>query len=76
LTLGNGIFARLLAYNAYGDGLVSAVGGGAVIVLVPDAPVTLQNVPSTTLDDQIGLSWVNGPSNGGTVIIDYEVYYD
>jgi len=28
------------------------------------------------LDSQIGLQWVDGPSNGGQAVIDYEVWYD
>lgn len=76
LALGHTINAKLIAYNDYGTSLESSAGGGAVIVLVPDAPVSLANVPSLTRDNKIGLSWTDGPSNGGTVIIDYEVYYD
>ena len=76
LLLGNDILARVVAINAYGDSVVSAIGGGAVILLTPDAPVSLANIPSFTRDNQIGLAWDNGASNGGTVIIDYEVQYD
>lgn len=76
LTLGDTINVKLTAYNAYGESAESSVGGGAVIQLVPDAPITLANVLSITLDDRIGLSWNDGLSNGGTSIIDYEVWYD
>jgi hypothetical protein len=50
---------------------VSAVGGAAVIVLVPDAPVSLANNPAITMGTSIGLTWVPGASNGGTPVIDY-----
>jgi hypothetical protein len=39
----------------------------------PDAPFSLANVPSVTLGEQIGLSWIEGVANGGSVIIDYQV---
>jgi hypothetical protein len=45
LLLGNDILARVVAINAYGDSVVSAIGGGAVILLTPDAPVSLANIP-------------------------------
>jgi|LakMenEpi03Aug12_release.lakeMendotaPanAssembly.Ray.scaffolds.fasta_scaffold3917027_1 hypothetical protein len=39
LTLGNNINMKVIAYNSYGNSSESALGGGAVILLVPDAPV-------------------------------------
>jgi hypothetical protein len=57
LTLGSNINAKLIAVNAYGDSSESSSGGGAVILLVPDAPVTLANDASITTDSQIGLTW-------------------
>lgn len=76
LALGDQINAKVIAYNAYGDSVESAVGGGAVIQLVPDAPINFVNVPSITRDTVIGLSWQDGLSNGGTSIIDYEIFFD
>jgi hypothetical protein len=66
LELGDSINIKLTALNDYGESLVSEYGGGAVIQLVPDAPVLLENVLSITLDDRIGLVWYDGLSNGGT----------
>jgi hypothetical protein len=62
--------------NVYGDSIKSDVGIGAVIQLVPDAPVSLTNDPSITSDLVIRFTWNDGSSNGGTVVIDYAVYYD
>ena len=76
LQLGYNIDAKIVATNAYGSSSESAVGGGAVILLVPDSPVNLRNVVSITADNQVGLKWDDGYSNGGSVIIDYEVWYD
>ncbi len=33
--------AAFIASNAYGNSALSGVGGGAIVVLVPDAPLTL-----------------------------------
>ena len=46
------------------------------MVLVPSAPVSLANNLSVTLATQIGLTWLDGASNGGTQITEYEVWYD
>jgi hypothetical protein len=66
LTLGQNINIKLTATNEYGTSSMSEYGGGAVVELVPDAPVLLENVLSITLDDRIGLVWQDGLSNGGT----------
>ena len=42
------INAKITAYNAYGESAESAIGGGAVIQLVPDPPINLENVISNT----------------------------
>ena len=65
------INAKVTAYNAYGESAESAIGGGAVIQLVPDPPINIENVISITLDDRIGIVWQDGISTGGTSIIDY-----
>jgi hypothetical protein len=50
LVLGSNINVKVVAYNAYGDSSESAIGGGAVILLVPDAPTSLSNVSAITND--------------------------
>jgi len=42
---------------------------------VPDAPVSLSNVPSITTAYQIGLTWTEGAYNGGSPVLDYKVSY-
>lgn len=53
----------------------SAIGNGALIWTVPDAPLSLRNVPYLTDYDTIGLIWNEAPENGGTPVIDYRVAY-
>jgi hypothetical protein len=42
---------------------------------VPDAPINLVNVPAVTTAYQVGLSWQDGPYNGGSPVIDYQVSF-
>jgi hypothetical protein len=41
LEWGASIYAKVLAYNVYGDSLISLEGNGAVIVTIPDAPLLI-----------------------------------
>ncbi len=75
LALGAAVNAKVVAYNAYGFSSTSAVGSGAIIQLVPSAPVTLSNNATLTLDSQIGIYWNDGASNGDSPVIDYSVFY-
>jgi len=43
---------------------------------IPDAPVSLANVPAQTTGTQIGLTWSAGSNNGGTPVIDYRVSFN
>lgn len=52
------------------------MGSGAVIQLVPDAPMELINDDITTTDTVIRFTWKEGNNNGGSPVIDYTVYYD
>ena len=49
LNLGDSINAYIIATNNYGNSQVSSTGNGAKIVLVPDAPLTLNDNPAVTL---------------------------
>ena len=76
LVLGDRIYANVIAVNHYGNAEASPDGGGARIVLVPDAPINLDNQADVTTREVIGLSFENGASNGGSPILDYRLWYD
>lgn len=76
LVLGDDINLKVSAINDYGTSPLSEMGSGALIQLVPDAPINLENVMEITLDDQIGILWYDGNSNGGNSIIDYNIWFD
>ena len=42
---------------------------------LPDAPINLANVAAVTTAYQVGLTWQEGPYNGGTPVIDYQVSF-
>lgn len=42
----------------------------------PDAPTSLARDPIATTTSQIGLTWEDGPSDGGLPILDYRVSFD
>jgi hypothetical protein len=60
LLKGYSINIRVIATNPYGDSLTSDSGNGAVIVLVPDAPINLANDVSITRDNVLGITWTEG----------------
>jgi hypothetical protein len=70
------VSVKIVATNFYGDSPDSVVGSGAFIQLVPDAPVDLQNDPTQTDAFSIRFTWVDGLSDGGSPVIDYDIYYD
>ena len=74
LVKGNSVQVKIMAVNAYGNSFLSTAGNGALIQLVPDAPV-LSNDPLVTSDTVIRLNW-SVVSDGGTTVIDYAVYYN
>lgn len=67
---------KVVATNLYGNSADSPNGQGAVIQLVPDAPIDLLNDGSVTSDTVIRFTWTDGASDGGSPVLDYSVYWD
>ncbi len=76
LQWGQSVFAQVVATNIKGSSLTSLGGNGAVILTNPDAPLNFVNVALVTTGYQIGLSWTQGLSDGGTPVLDYKIMYD
>ena len=51
------VYAKIISVNVYGESVHSSAGNGAVIQLVPDAPISLTNDPTTTIDTLIRFTW-------------------
>jgi len=76
LTWGSSVYAKVVAYNNYGDSPISAVGNGAILITHPDAPISLSEKYLLRSATSLGLTWTAGASNGGAAIFDYTVSYD
>ena len=76
LDWGSSVWAKVVAYNAYGDSQESDIGNGATIFTMPDPPIQLQEVVAERSASSISISWAEGFNNGGADILDYRVNYD
>ena len=65
---------KVTARNTVGSSQESAVLS-VIAAKVPDAPVNLSNMPEVTNAYQVGLTWAEGPYNGGSPLLDYQVSY-
>lgn len=73
---GTSVWAKLIAYNFYGDSDISEPGNGAVIITYPDAPIDLTETVEARTPTSITFSWTEGFENGGSPVIDYRITYD
>jgi hypothetical protein len=67
---------RVFAYNSYGDSDSSQIAGNVVLVTYPDPPVNVRENPAFRGPTTIYLEWDHGPSDGGSPITEYDLYYD
>jgi hypothetical protein len=75
LILDESIFVKIIASNYYGDSDYSDPGNGALTKLIPDAPINLVRDIATNAYT-IAFTWDEGASNGGEVVINFDIYYD
>lgn len=73
---GSSVYVKVVAYNLYGDSAESIAGNGAVILTIPDAPTNLIQVYAHRSATTLGLTWTEGPHNGGRPVLDYQLSYD
>jgi hypothetical protein len=76
LEYGDNIYAKLLATNIFGDSPVSNSGGGATVVVVPDAPIDLIKDTTVSSKSIIKFSWTEAAFNGGMPVIDFQIIFD
>lgn len=76
LVLNEPVKIKVIAINVYGESDYSEIGEGALIKLRPDAPINLENDPAITDAFSIAFTYAEGPSDGGTPVIDFDIYYD
>ena len=73
---GDSIFVKIVSVNVYGESSQSSAGNGALIQTIPDSPINLVNDASTSTGYLIKFTYTEGISNGGSKVIDYNIYYD
>jgi len=76
LVVNESIYAKVVAYNLFGESVYSEPGNGASMQTVPDAPLSLINDDQITDASIIRFTWSEGVQNGASPVIDYQVYYD
>jgi hypothetical protein len=76
LPWGSSVFAKVVAYNGNGDSLISDAGNGAVILTYPDVPTSLTETVAARTATSITFTWTAPATNGGTPVIDYDIFYD
>ena len=73
LPWGTEVYAKIVATNSVGDSNESPIGHGAIITTNPDDPTSLAEDATKRTATSLGLTWTQGASNGGAVVIDYRV---
>lgn len=76
LVVDESVRVKIIAQNDYGESDFSEIGNGAVIKLRPDAPINLANDPLITSAFTIAFTWEEGPFDGSTPVLDFDIYYD
>lgn len=75
LVLGDAVRATVEATNIKGTSSPSAVGDGATIIAVPDAPTSLQEDTAQRTATSLALQWTAPASDGGSPVLDYRIQY-
>lgn len=76
LVLREEIKVKIVASNFYGDSIASEVGSGAIVWVVPDAPINLFIDQAATNAESIRFTWTEGLEDGATPVLDFNVWWD
>jgi hypothetical protein len=57
LDWGDSVKVKIVATNSYGDSLVSELGGDAILVTTPGAPISVTEVYADRSKSTLALSW-------------------
>jgi hypothetical protein len=67
------VYAKISATNAKGRSSTSSAGNDGIIITYPDPPISILEDTSTKTPTSIGMTWSEGPSNGGETVDDYRI---
>ncbi len=70
---GTSVYASVAAVNIYGSSLNSESSSPTVLMTNPDPPLGLTENTSLRSFTQVSFVWVDGLSNMGAPIIDYQI---
>jgi titin len=76
LQLDDEILVKVTANNVYGDSAKSDATSAGLVQLVPFPPVNLASDPAVTDATRIKFTWEDPLEDGGSPILDYDVYWD
>jgi len=65
----------VVAINQIGQSTESSIFS-VIAATIPDAPTNLTRNQASTSKTQVAFTWTAGPSNGGSVVIDHNIYWD
>jgi hypothetical protein len=75
LSNNDSVNVKIIATNVKGDSAESVLGFGAIIIAIPDAPIDLAENTALRSATELGLTWNEGASNGGSVVTEYRISY-
>jgi len=73
LSLGDPVFAEVIAVNAKGSSPESDAGSGATIISKPEKPTALEEQTAQRSASTLGISWTAGASDGGSPVFEFRV---
>jgi len=73
---GSKVYAKIIVTNIIGSSPASEAGNGATIQNGPSYPLNLAENRLLTTSYSIGLVWGGVEDNGGSLVIDYRIWYD
>lgn len=72
----DGVYAKVMATNFYGNSPESVPYNGALMVLVPETPYGLTKDVAQSNKNVISFTWSAPLFDGGETITEYRVWYD
>jgi hypothetical protein len=57
LPWGSNVYAKVVGYNTYGDSAMSPAGSEAIILTIPDTPISIAEVEVARSASSITLNW-------------------
>jgi hypothetical protein len=73
LDWGDNVKAKIVAINIYGDSIESILGGDAILVTTPGAPISVTEVYAERSKSTLALSWSQPAFTGGEALSNFRV---